>query len=139
MKIAILMATYNGEKFIEKQILSIIDQTVTDWDLYISDDQSTDNTVKIIKEYENKDQRIHLYSGDKKGPRNNFLKLFSKIESDYYFFCDQDDLWEKDKIKTMIKSVKEYDMNVPLLAYSNLECIDANDKIVGGGTKASKS
>ena len=59
-KIEILMATYNGEKYIEEQIDSIINQTYTNWELLIRDDKSKDNTASIIEEYEKKDSRIKL-------------------------------------------------------------------------------
>ena len=75
-KIEILMATYNGEKYIEEQIDSIINQTYTNWELLIRDDKSKDNTASIIEEYEKKDSRIKLLR-DEKG-NLGFVKNFEE-------------------------------------------------------------
>ena len=84
-KIEILMATYNGEKYIKEQINSIINQTYTNWKLLIRDDGSKDKTVEIIKEYEKKDDRIKLLEDNKGnlGFIKNLLSFLIKMRIDW--------------------------------------------------------
>ena len=111
-KIDILMATYNGEKYLAEQIDSIICQTYKNWNLLIRDDGSSDNTFKILKEYEKKDDRIKIIK-DKKGNlgiAKNFEELLKISSSELIMFSDQDDVWKKDKIKIMLKYVGNSDL-----------------------------
>ena len=100
-KIEILMATYNGEKYIGEQINSIINQTYTNWNLLIRDDGSKDKTLNIIKKYEKMDNRIILIRDNKDnlGFVKNFEELLKISSSELIMFSDQDDVWKKDKIK----------------------------------------
>lgn len=125
-KAIILMASYNGQEFIGKQIDSFIKQTFTEWDLYIRDDGSKDNTLNIIKKYEIEDQRIHLLKkeNDKSGACLNFYELFKFAKSklskyEYFFLADQDDLWDKEKMSIQIKLLQNK-KGTPLLTYSDL-------------------
>ena len=104
-QIDILMATYNGEKYIKEQLDSIINQTYKNIRIIISDDASTDNTSKILREYEKKDNRIIVYLQEKNiGSNANFEFLMKKVESKYYMFSDQDDVWFDNKVeKTYFK------------------------------------
>ena len=100
-RVEILMATYNGEKYLSEQIESIISQSYENWRLLIRDDNSKDNTVSIIEKYEKEDNRIRLLR-DRKGNLGfikNFEELLVQSQEDFIMFCDQDDYWEKDKIK----------------------------------------
>ena len=103
MLVQIVMATYNGEKYIEKQIESIISQTITDWSLLIHDDGSTDETIKIIKHYEKKDSRIHLLDDNIlfKNSSANFIHLIrnSDDSAKYLSLCDQDDVCFPNKLE----------------------------------------
>lgn len=101
--IAILLSTYNGEKFIKKQIDSLIAQTFSNWKLYIRDDGSTDKTISIIEEICESDNRIFLYKETNIGVKASFLSLLSRVEADYYFFCDQDDFWYDNKIEKTLE------------------------------------
>ena len=98
-KIEILMATYNGEKYIEEQIDSIINQTYTNWELLIRDDKSKDNTASIIEEYEKKDSRIKLLRDEKGnlGFVKNFEELLKNSQKDFIMFSDQDDIGNQTK------------------------------------------
>lgn len=101
-KIAILMCTYNGEKFIKEQIESLADQNYKNFKLFISDDGSSDNTIQIIEKYAKKYNFIEkIYYSNFKNFTKNFQFLTSKVPSDYdyYSFCDQDDIWLKEKIQ----------------------------------------
>ncbi|MHB9334492.1 glycosyltransferase, partial [Fusobacterium polymorphum] len=103
-KIEILMATYNGEKYVGEQIDSIIHQTYKNWKLLIRDDNSTDKTLEILKEYEKKDKRIKIIE-DKKGNLGfvkNFEELLNNSKEDWVMFSDQDDYWLENKIEKYV-------------------------------------
>ena len=123
-KIDILLATYNGEKYIKEQIDSILNQSYTNFNLIISDDSSTDSTVEILKEYEKKDERIKLIvQKENLGYIKNFEYLLTQVNSKYYMFSDQDDFWVNDKVlKSYNKLVKE---NLDLV-FCDLEIVDEN-------------
>lgn len=129
----ILMATYNGEKYIRQQIESIINQTVTDWNLYIHDDGSKDRTVAVIKTFD--DRRIHfiddtIYFGNSS---LNFLHLINYVESNYFCFSDQDDFWFPDKIEktlALLKKIENGDQTLPACVGTDLKVADANLNIL---------
>lgn len=105
----ILLASYNGEKYIEKQLDSIISQTYTNWRLLIRDDGSNDNTISIIEKYIAKDDRIILIdkidSNKGNGSCQNFhnlLKAATLNDASLIMFCDQDDYWFTNKIEFML-------------------------------------
>lgn len=104
----ILLASYNGSKFISSQILSIIAQDYKSWNLIIHDDGSTDNTIEIIKSFCEKDQRIKVIDDGEvfHSPAQNFLHLLQFSTSEYIFFCDQDDIWFENKISVMLSSAQ---------------------------------
>ena len=107
-KIDILMATYNGEKYIKQQLDSILNQTYNEFNLIISDDASLDGTISILKEYQNKDSRIKVFKQDKNlGVVENFEFLLKQVTNEFFMLADQDDIWEKDKIEKSITKLKE--------------------------------
>ena len=109
--VAIIMATYNGARFIQEQIDSILNQQVVDVHFYISDDGSSDSTLDIINEYFKNypDQFKKLFQVDFKSPARNFLSILPKViqDYDYYAFSDQDDVWMDNKLQTAIKKINE--------------------------------
>lgn len=127
-KIAILMSTYNGEKYLDEQLRSIERQTVSeDISLYIRDDGSSDNTISIIKRWMDK-MEIKLFAGENLGPAMSFWSLLcnKEITADYYLFCDQDDIWDKDKVE---KSVALLSTDC-VLSVCNSRYIDKNGIVV---------
>lgn len=127
-KINILMATYNGRLYLRKQLDSILNQTYTNFRLLVSDDASTDSTLKILKEYEEKDSRIEIYGHQKNmGIVANFEFLIGKVRSEYFMFADQDDIWEKDKIEKTLNKIQETDSD---LVYTDLEVVNSRLKQV---------
>lgn len=122
-KVDILLATYNGEKYLREQIDSILNQTHTEFRLLISDDGSTDLTKTILEEYKNKDSRIEIFFQENNlGVVKNFEFLLGKVESKYYMFSDQDDIWKETKIEKSLNRIEEgFD-----LVYSDLEVVDEN-------------
>ena len=129
-KVAILMATYNGGKYLREQIDSLINQTFTDWMLYIQDDGSKDNTLEIIRSYS--DPRIICVDVGltRQGAGINFMTLLNLVVSDYYMFCDQDDVWFKDKIEKSYSRMKEeeqqHSSNTPIIVHTNRTFTDAD-------------
>lgn len=139
IKVVIFMATFNGEKYIKDQIRSILNQSFKNWDLFISDDLSSDNTVAIIKRFQQKDSRIKkvISNNDKHGSFCNFYNVMRYVNNnynkvyDYYFYCDQDDIWESGKIEVEIKTLennKKIWGKLPLLCYSDLNLVDREGK-----------
>lgn len=128
-KIAILMATYNGEKYICQQIDSILSQTCTDWELYIHDDGSTDNTIAVVESYVEKyPDKIHLIDGKSTGgAKYNFFYMFGQVEAPYYMTCDQDDVWLDKKIELTYDKMLaiEDKADVPCLIYTELRVVDS--------------
>lgn len=107
-KVDILLATYNGERYIREQIESIINQTYSNWRLVVSDDGSQDNTLKIVDTLADRDSRITVVQSRNKigGAAGNFFGLLSYVESPYVMFCDQDDVWDVDKISVSLDKMK---------------------------------
>ncbi len=129
--IDILMASYNGEKYIAEQIKSIINQTYKNWHLYIKDDCSTDNTIEIIKNYiEKYHNKITLVESDKGtgSAKNNFFSMLYLSKSQYTMFCDQDDIWLPDKIEVthrrMLQMERKYGKQMPLLIHTDMSVVD---------------
>lgn len=104
----VLMATYNGGKYIENQLLSLIGQTFKDWVLYVHDDGSTDETIQIIKKYQKIDARILLIEdGITFGNAGlNFLHLLQFSAAQFTIFCDQDDIWLEHKLEALHSHLK---------------------------------
>lgn len=128
--IDILLATYNGEKYIEEQINSIINQTMNNWFLYIKDDCSTDNTLKIVLDYEKKySDKIKVIKSDIRlgSAKDNFFSMLKLSSQKYTMLCDQDDVWKIDKIEktyNCIKATEEEYGQIPILVHTDLEVVD---------------
>lgn len=101
--IDILMATYNGELYIRNQLLSLQQQTYTDWRLWIRDDGSTDETLNIIRCFVECDSRVNLISDElgNLGAGKSFLQLTHYATADYVIYCDQDDIWFEKKLEIL--------------------------------------
>ena len=107
--IVILLATYNGERYLRQQLDSLFEQTSQEFRLVVHDDGSTDSTVDIINEYRDKyPDRIEIYYGNScGGPKENFLWMLGRVEADYYLFCDQDDVWFSEKFQRSMEALEE--------------------------------
>lgn len=115
----ILLATYNGAKFIKSQLYSLQAQSYQDWRLIVHDDGSTDDTLSIVRSFAAKDDRIILIEdgltfGNAGG---NFLHLLQFSSANYIMFCDQDDIWFESKIECHLNVIKE--KKTPFAVYSN--------------------
>ncbi len=128
-KIAVIMSTYNGEKYLKEQLNSVLAQTNVDLDLFVFDDCSTDQTVNIIESFQQKHKNIYLKINEKnKNFTYNFLDgLFSFKDNqdyEYYAFADQDDYWLQNKLEVAIDKIKQTDGCT--LYCSNLKVVDEN-------------
>ncbi len=111
MKISVCMASYNGEKYILEQINSILKQIGKYDELIISDDNSGDNTVEIIKSVN--DSRIKLFENETNvGYSRNFERAIKKATGDIIFLSDQDDVWLDNKVRVTLKYLEKYDFVV---------------------------
>ncbi|MCG1033809.1 glycosyltransferase [Bacillus amyloliquefaciens] len=122
--VAILMATFNGGKYIENQILSLQQQTYKNWKLYVQDDGSTDDTLSIIQRMKSYDERINIVNNGKtkQGAGKNFLSLVKNVDSNYAIFCDQDDIWLENKLSSMLAYAEEKNYsgnNMPSIIYAD--------------------
>lgn len=133
-EISICMSTYNGEEYLSEQIDSIIGQTYTNWQLYVHDDGSSDNTREILNDYQKQDDRIHFSkTNDHQGIIKAFIELVQNVESEYYMFCDQDDVWLNNKIEMMINYSNNYDSNKPLLLHTKFKKINSDGQVIDEG------
>lgn len=123
--VSVAMTTYNGEKYVEKQIKSILNQSHSIDELIICDDCSSDETVKIIEQLSNSDERIVLHVNNNNiGYISNFIQAISMTSGSYIFLADQDDLWEKNKVERMLEVLGELKAEV---LCTNFQIIDSED------------
>ena len=109
-KIAVLLATYNGGKYIREQLDSLFQQSCDQFHLYVRDDGSSDDTIKIVEEFRQKySDRITILEDSQKhrGAAKSFMYLLENVDSEYYMFCDQDDIWMLEKIEKTLARMKE--------------------------------
>ncbi len=125
--ISVVMATYNGERFLAEQLDSILVQSYPNIELIIVDDLSVDGTVAIIKSYCEKHSNIHLYVNDKNlGYIKNFEKGMLLANGDLIALSDQDDIWVKDKLSILYQEIVHHE-----IVYSNSELIDESGYRLG--------
>lgn len=125
-KVAILMSTYNGARFIEAQIKSIQQQDYTNWHLYIRDDGSSDATLDIVSKIASIDKRITICCDDEKhrGVTESFMWLLRETSAEYYMFCDQDDVWLPTKVSETISILANIANGQASLVHSDLKVVD---------------
>ena len=129
--VSILLTTYNSSKYLNQQIDSLINQTYKNWTLYIRDDGSTDNTLEIINEFCTSYSNIRLIFDEQGnvGPKDSFVLLMQKIESEYYMFCDHDDVWLPEKIQICLDQILECEKNTgrkPIIVHTDLIVVNEN-------------
>ena len=123
-KVVVLMSTYNGEKYIEEQIDSILKQRNVNIELIVRDDGSNDKTIDILKRY-NKQGLLKWYCGDNLKPARSFLDLLKKCpDADYYSFADQDDFWMEDKLISAINILEKEKNNNGKMYFSATNVVD---------------
>lgn len=133
--VTILLATYNGAVFIKHQLASFAAQSHQNWALLVSDDGSVDTTREIVETFaaQNPMRRIDCCDGPRKGFRQNFMSLVRavQVQSRYYAFSDQDDIWEPEKLARAIAAIQDVPADVPALYCGRTRYVDENDDDLG--------
>ncbi len=128
----ILLATFNGEMYLDELLSSIASQTYTNWHLIIHDDGSTDNTCQIINSFQSTHpDKVNIINDNviTGSAKNNFSHLITHSNADYVMFCDQDDVWLPNKIEIFIDNLlkqEELHPESPILIHSDLVVVDQN-------------
>ena len=127
-KVSVLMNCYNSERFIEKSIRSVINQTYKNWELIIWDDGSKDNTYKIVSSF--KDKKIKIFRNKKNlGLGTSRIKAQKKLKGDYIAILDSDNVFMKSKLNKQVQEFKK-NKNISFVA-TGYSLIDSNDKKTG--------
>lgn len=133
--VEILMATYNGAKYLPAQLDSILAQDTDCWHLTVSDDESTDETPEILDDYIRRfpEKITRVYSGRRFGnARDHFFWLMKQCKADYMHFSDQDDVWHPDKVHVMQQALEQaeaqYGAQTPLLVFTDQAVVDEDLK-----------
>lgn len=133
--VAIMMCTYNGAEYIKEQMESLFAQTHGNWQLWVSDDGSTDGTIELIRDFENRGKLIHILPGPQKGFAANFLNLTrTDISADYYAWSDQDDVWLPDKLSRGIRLLSSHG-KVPAVYCGRTQLVDELGGNIGLSSK----
>lgn len=130
-RITVLLATYNGSKYVRQMIDSVLAQDCADFHLILSDDGSKDDTREILDEYADKypDKVTHYRSGTRFGnAQNHFMHLLLQFhDTPYIMFCDQDDYWHPDKIRKTLEKMQEVEESgKPAMVHTDLRVVDGN-------------
>lgn len=130
-----MLCTYQGQRYLEEQMDSFGAQLHRNWEVWASDDGSTDDTQVILEKYKKNwpDGRLSIRIGPGKGFVANFLSLTCDpcIGADYYAYSDQDDIWEPRKLARAVEWLKSVPENIPALYCSRSRLVDANNKEIG--------
>lgn len=136
-QVQVVMATYNGEPYIDEQLESLRRQSFRDWVLWVRDDGSTDKTLEVVRRFSELDPRIRLVDDQlgNQGPAGNFGALLTHAYAEgarYVFLADQDDIWADDKMERQLARMVENDEAgegpTPRVMYSDLEVVDRDMK-----------
>jgi len=115
----VLLATYNGEKFLPELLDSLIAQTNVNISLIVSDDGSTDKTIQIIEQYATQFLEFKLVTGPKNGPSKNFFSLLKLSTKEYAALADHDDIWDPDHLSNSINRIKA-NSTIPAISYTSV-------------------
>lgn len=137
MRISILMSTYNGEKYLRRQMQSLVDQTRQIDEVVIVDDKSTDDTVKIANDFIRENNLSGSWkvfvNAENKGWRRNFIEGIQRTTGDILFFCDQDDIWFDDKVEIVTDVLLSHD---EIQVVASKETLWSGDEIHGTAVKS---
>lgn len=133
--VAILLCTYQGEKYLAAQLDSFAAQTFPSWKLWVSDDGSTDATLDELKAFaeRRKPGQVTLQAGPRKGFVKNFMSLICEptLHADYYALSDQDDIWHPDKLERALKWLRDVPQGQPALYCTRTELVDGAGQPIG--------
>lgn len=133
--VAILLCSYNGERFIREQLDSIAAQTCANWTVWVSDDGSSDGTLGVLSEYRAAwgDRKLQVVRGPGQGFAANFLSLVCRreIQADYFAYADQDDIWEQDKLARALTRLAVWGADACSLYCSRTVLVDEANRDLG--------
>ena len=133
--VAILLCTYQAQRFLADQLQSIQAQTWPSWKLWVSDDGSKDRTLEILQSHRERwgDERLHVQPGPCRGSTANFLSLacHQVVDAPYFAFCDQDDLWHPDKLERALQWLQAVPADTPALYCSRTVLVDEHNQTIG--------
>jgi len=134
-RIAILMGTYNGARFLLRQLDSILHQSYMNWSLWVSDDASSDDTLSLLQTCREAvgALRVHIVNGPHAGFVRNFLSLVCNpvIEGRYFAYADQDDIWLPEKLQHAVEVLDALPSDLPALYCSRTLIIDEKGRECG--------
>lgn len=128
--VCVLLSSYNGEKYIAEQIESLLKQKDVDLKILVRDDGSQDSTVEILESFKKENKLDYFHEENVGFVKSFYLLVKNAPEYDYYAFCDQDDVWDDDKLISAITLLEEKDTNKPALCYTALRVVDKNLKFL---------
>lgn len=133
MQVCVLLSTYNGERYLQEQIASVHAQEGVKVCLIVRDDGSTDSTVDMLSRFQNEHQLKLIPGGVNLGSAISFLKLLESAPNDcqFFAFCDQDDVWQKNKLARATTALAPFGEQVPAMYCSRLEIVDSNLQLLG--------
>lgn len=130
--ISVVMATFNGARFLDEQLGSVLFQTVQPLEVIVCDDRSDDETVSIVESWMDRLPLKYYVNESRLGVVRNFQRACSlATEGNYIALCDQDDIWKPDKLeKSRIALEKIDDHSSPAMVYTDMEVVDENKKLL---------
>ncbi|KAA8785655.1 glycosyltransferase family 2 protein [Paenibacillus amylolyticus] len=128
-KVCVMLSTYNGAKYIEEQLESLIAQRHIEMDIYIRDDGSSDGTLLKIRKFAGsipQEIGIHIFEGENVGVIGSFFELMclTQPKYDFYAFCDQDDVWQPYKLSRAVEQLQSRSSDIPLMYCSSTQMVD---------------
>lgn len=133
-KVVVLMSTYNGSRYLAEQLESILSQKGVEVELFIRDDGSQDDTHEVLKQF-----CCDFIAGENLGYVSSFMWLLKNApDADYYALCDQDDVWDDDKLRIAVSMLDSIDCNGPKLYTGNARLVDADLKFIVNENKNPK-
>jgi len=135
-EIEVLLATWNGERFIEEQLESVFRQTFQNFRLIVRDDLSTDSTLEIVERYRSRHPGRVVVSVNRcrMGPCHTFSRLAESSVAPYVAFCDQDDIWRDDRLAIGVAAAKhieaDHGIQTPVLVFSDLTLVGPDNQIL---------
>lgn len=137
MEVSVVMATYNGEKYLAKQLDSVLSQTLKPAEIIVCDDNSTDSTAKILTHYQQDQKLNYEVNPARLGLIRNFKKSVSLAKGDYIALSDQDDEWMPEKLAQTVSLLKEIEEpELPCLVYSDLLYVDEQGDILNNSFRS---
>lgn len=134
--IGVMLACYNGGRYLPQQLQTLRTQDDRAFTVLMQDDGSTDGTLALLEAAAAADARFRLaeHHGQHLGAKGNFLSLMAQDQSDYTALCDQDDLWDSDKLSTLRAEMERlealYGVDTPLLVHSDSRVVDAEGRVL---------